>query len=349
MLPKSRFLLAAVVAMMPAVAMAGSSGVYVGAAGGVDFLNDAKLSGNGVNTKSSYDMGYVGLGTLGYKYDKGFRVEFEGGYRSNAVDKLANSTAGVNGRVHTSSIMLNGLYDIDTGTILTPYVGIGVGGAKVDFRGVNPVNNSTINKSDHLFAYQGILGTSLKVTDAVSLFTDYRYLGTPDPGLRTGSGVAIDGEYGSHNVVLGVRYLFGSAPPPPPPAAAPAPAPSPVVRAMEPPAPEPVARNYLVFFDFDRAVLTPEARKIIAAAATNVGKVHSTQIDVTGHTDLSGAAKYNMTLSQKRADAVKAELVRLGVSARDIAITAKGKSTPMVSTADGAREPQNRRVEIVLK
>ena len=56
-----------------------------------------------------------------------------------------------------------------------------------------------------------------------------------------------------------------------------------------------------------------------------------------------------MVLSQKRADVVASELVRLGVSKQAIYVTANGETKPIVPTADGVREPQNRNVEIVLK
>jgi outer membrane protein OmpA-like peptidoglycan-associated protein len=64
---------------------------------------------------------------------------------------------------------------------------------------------------------------------------------------------------------------------------------------------------------------------------------------------LSGTAAYNQKLSVRRADAVKAELVRLGVPAASITAIGRGESNPLVPTADGVREPQNRRVEIQIQ
>ncbi|MDY0240902.1 MAG: OmpA family protein, partial [Rhodospirillaceae bacterium] len=57
---------------------------------------------------------------------------------------------------------------------------------------------------------------------------------------------------------------------------------------------------------------------------------------------------YNMALSLRRANAVKAELVKLGIPANEISVVGKGKADPLVPTADGVREPQNRRVQINL-
>ena len=108
------------------------------------------------------------------------------------------------------------------------------------------------------------------------------------------------------------------------------------------------AAKFLVFFDWDRSALTPEARKIIASAADEFKRTGSTRIVATGHTDLSGSPQYNLRLSERRAEAVKAELVRLGVPATVITTVGKGEEDPLVPTKDGVREAQNRRVEIVI-
>ena len=104
--------------------------------------------------------------------------------------------------------------------------------------------------------------------------------------------------------------------------------------------------NYLVFFDFDKSNLSPEARKIIATAAQAITAGHYSQIKITGHTDTVGTVQYNIKLSYRRADAVEQELVRDGVPAADIAVDGKGKSDLLVPTADGVREPKNRRAVI---
>jgi OOP family OmpA-OmpF porin len=110
----------------------------------------------------------------------------------------------------------------------------------------------------------------------------------------------------------------------------------------------PVAINYLVFFDWDSAVLTQEAVDIVAAAAQAVRDGGIARIAATGHADRSGPAEYNIGLSQNRAEAVRAELVRQGLAEDTISIFARGEADPLVPTDDGVREPQNRRVEIGL-
>ncbi|MDP1748828.1 MAG: OmpA family protein, partial [Reyranella sp.] len=69
----------------------------------------------------------------------------------------------------------------------------------------------------------------------------------------------------------------------------------------------------------------------------------------TGHTDTSGPEAYNMALSLRRANTVKDALVREGVPATAITVIGRGEAGLLVKTADGVREPQNRRVEIVIQ
>jgi OOP family OmpA-OmpF porin len=120
---------------------------------------------------------------------------------------------------------------------------------------------------------------------------------------------------------------------------------------VPPPAPVAVGvpETYLVFFDWNKADLTPEALGIVRTAAGNAKKAAGARIEVTGHADRSGSAEYNMGLSMRRAQAVKGEMVKQGVPAASISVFAKGETEPLVATPDGVREPQNRRAQIVIK
>ena len=143
-------------------------------------------------------------------------------------------------------------------------------------------------------------------------------------------------DYLFHGPFVRLTATFGAATPvaaAPPPAPAPAPMPK---------------KNFLVFFDFDRSNITADAQRVIteAAAAAKAGNV--SRIQLTGHTDRSGSDQYNMALSLRRGEAVKQALIRQGIPAASIAVIGRGESQPLVPTADGVREPQNRRVEILL-
>ena len=132
--------------------------------------------------------------------------------------------------------------------------------------------------------------------------------------------------------VVAVAFLLGACEEAPPPTPTP-----------------PPARNFLVFFDFDKSTLTPRAMDIVKEAASVAKAGQNARVTCTGHTDTAGPANYNMALSLRRANAVKSELVRNGLTADQIAVIGRGESEPLVPTADGVREPQNRRVEIVFE
>jgi outer membrane protein OmpA-like peptidoglycan-associated protein len=137
------------------------------------------------------------------------------------------------------------------------------------------------------------------------------------------------------------RLTYRFAPPPPPPPM--------VTPAAAPAAPPPMmARTFLVFFDFDRYNLTPDARRVIDAAASVYKAGGHPRIDVSGYTDLAGTQAYNLRLSQRRADSVAGYLMKQGVPKTAMDVKWFGKEHPRVPTADGVREPQNRRVEIVM-
>ncbi len=146
---------------------------------------------------------------------------------------------------------------------------------------------------------------------------------------------------------FGIGYRWGSSPAP----VAYVPPPSPPVTPTVPP---PVAktelrRSFQVFFDFDKSAITAEAAKTIQVAAETIKAGGVAHIDVTGHTDTVGSAAYNQALSERRAAVVKSVLVADGVPAGEITTIGVGKTGLLVPTADGVREPQNRRAEIELK
>jgi outer membrane protein OmpA-like peptidoglycan-associated protein/outer membrane protein W len=352
-------LLAATVLALPVAAQAQPvSGLYIGAAGGLNIHQDSRFDGAGSNTRLEYkDLGAVGLASIGWGFGNGLRAEVEGNYRENEVERarvagFRSTSAG--GYLRNYGVMANVLYDINIPSFpVTPYVGVGAGYGWIESKKVRASAAGltvTSEDTDSRFAYQAIAGAAFNLpVPGLALTAEYRFYGTLDPELRgsvrtggaNGPVIATDKteltNY-NHSVLVGVRYAFNTPVAPPPVVTAPPVAPAPTV-----------ARTYLVFFDWDRADLTDRARQIISEAAGAARSVQSTRIEVAGHADRSGTPQYNQRLSQRRADAVAAELVRQGVNRNEIMVTAFGESRPLVPTADGVREPQNRRVEIVLR
>ncbi|MEP6174843.1 MAG: OmpA family protein, partial [Parasphingorhabdus sp.] len=104
---------------------------------------------------------------------------------------------------------------------------------------------------------------------------------------------------------------------------------------------------YIVFFDWDQSDITPEAASVLDNAVTAYADCGSAQVMLAGHADKSGSASYNVGLSQRRNGAVRAYLESRGIGGGAISSEAFGESRPRVDTADGVREPQNRRVEVM--
>jgi outer membrane protein OmpA-like peptidoglycan-associated protein len=309
---------AALLAATPAMAQQ-VSGLYVGAGAGANFLQD-----NGLN-KDSYDVGPAGNLYVGYGFGNGFRTDLEASIRENSHDGNNHQT--------TYGLMANGYYDFDFGSPFVPYIGGGVGVALVDADFGSSGGSRYFESTKAKFAYQGIAGVAYNFAPNMAATLEYRYLGTQGPVFKD-NGVRIKGDdNNNHSILVGLRYTFGDVEQAPPPEQ--------VTQVSQ-------ARSYLVFFDFDSSKLTPEAKQIVSSAAGDALQGKSTRIDVTGHTDRSGSDKYNQALSVRRAEAVRRELVADGVADSEIVTRGVGEADPLVPTADGVREPQNRRVEIVV-
>jgi OOP family OmpA-OmpF porin len=106
--------------------------------------------------------------------------------------------------------------------------------------------------------------------------------------------------------------------------------------------------KYLVFFDFDSSKVDQGGSSVLDSVAAEIAKQNISSVNVIGHADTAGSKKYNKRLSLKRANAVREALVAHGVNANLLMVDSKGEDELMVATADGVREPANRRVEITF-
>ena len=323
---KKALLAAAALVALPVVAQAQvpQPGFYIGAEGGLNWLLNTTILGSSVYPQTGFAAG----GVIGYDF-VGPRVELEGIYRNNQHN-VAFPGRAVNNQVGQLAAMANVMYDFAAGSVITPYVGAGVGVAFVD-------GDSSLGSTQ--FAYQGIIGLGWNVDTNFRINLDGRYYGTTNPSFtNTGSinGVPYTATTSPRNnnvsLMAGIQVKFGAPPAPQPP-------PSVLMGAP----------SFMVFFDWDRSNLSQQALATIGQAAQVFKTKGNARITATGHTDTSGPEAYNMALSLRRANAVKDALVRNGVPAQAITVIGRGEQGLLVPTADGVREPQNRRVELVIQ
>jgi outer membrane protein OmpA-like peptidoglycan-associated protein len=360
---RSALLAATVLAVPVAVKAQPVSGLYVGAGAGGNMITDEyerHSAGLGTVGKTlQFNPGFAGEAEIGYGLGNGLRVELDGNYLTDRLHKSTGSSFPTRsgGTQENFGGFVNGLYDFNLGLPIVPYVGGGVGYSETHWKNIHyestNLTPSAYNSGDGYYgnlAYDAKLGVAFPIAGipGLAITAEYRFTGvlpnerffgqltSGKPAHYATGNEVITSDY-NHSGLIGIRYAFGAAPPAPPPAAQVAPL---------PPAP---ARTYLVFFDWDKSNLTDRARQIVAEAAQASTKVSYTRIMVNGYTDLSGTPQYNQGLSVRRAQTVAAELVRLGVPKTSIDIRGFGETHPLVPTAQGVREPQNRRVEIIIQ
>ena len=364
---KSLILLAGTAAIAAAPAHAREGQLYAGIEGGVSFEDQVDVdiaatspqeNGAFADTNTGVDVDAV----LGYDFGA-FRLEGEAGYKRNSYDSLTVASSNLIPGVAAGTVvdneddlrilsgMVNGLLEFGSDDGVQFFVGGGVGVANVDLPVEVAGLGVIVDDSATDFAYQGLAGFRVAVSDNIDIGVKYRYFVIDEFELEAVGGTPLEVDYEAHSVLASLLYNFGSAPPPPPPAPAPAPAPvaAPPPPPAPPPAPEPTPCNtgpYIVFFDFDESVITADAATILDNAASAYTNCGTARVMLAGHTDRSGSVTYNMALAERRNMSVMQYLSGRGIPASRITGEAFGESNPRVPTADGVRELQNRRVEV---
>jgi outer membrane protein OmpA-like peptidoglycan-associated protein len=327
------FVLGASLLLLAGPAMAHTQGWYLGLGAGWHNPDNVDFSTSGFGGGSiGLDDSAAFIGAIGYKWPGGLRLEVEGGFAN------PDATGGLRGDIDVTTLLANLAFDVPLGERVSLTLGGGAGIAWVDpsIRTAAP-SIVVASGSETAFAWQAIAGLIFPLSDRFELQADYRYRsieGTDhSSAFFAPSGISFD-DLDSQSVMVTLRWYFRAAEPPPP---QPAPA-----------MPVPPVKTFIVFFDFDKSSLNAEAQKVVAEAVETAKRTGMVRILITGHTDTVGSRSYNQDLSERRADSVKSEMVRLGMNANEITTVGKGFSEPLVPTGQGVREPQNRRAVIDL-
>ena len=303
----------------------------------------------GENGKSGFESDWTQHLGLGYAFQNGFRLEGELGHRFNQLDVSDDLDAG--GDVHAWSAMANLFYDFNRGGGIEPYIGIGVGAARLNANGDDaaPPPAYSFEGEDTVLAYQAIAGLGLGLTEQLTLDVGYRFFLAPDAEFTSyepgPAGISREADYEHQALTVGLRYQFAAP-------AAPVVAPPVVTPPVTPPPPPPPAvcptSEFVVYFEWDRSNLNQAALETIDAAVNRARQCNVGGVVVVGHTDTSGSPTYNQGLSERRASVVRDALVARGIGAGAITAQARGESELARATADGVREPLNRRTAVTI-
>ncbi|RQW85838.1 MAG: OmpA family protein [Geobacter sp.] len=288
---------------------------------------------------------------LGYDFTNNFEAE---GVLNFVPTK---STRGF-GNVNAWSYRLDLLYNFMPAKKLVPYLALGGGATQVKYKNTNHTNYSpTAN-----------IGGGLKyfITDSIALRTDVRQLfifNGKEAGEFIGQSTAFQQRESdlmfNWEASLGVTFLFGPAekpaPPvcPPPPAAEPAPAPPvcpPPAPAPKPePVPEKICMTLKIEFDYDKSDVKPKYHEVISKVAEFLKKYPNTNSVIEGHADNRGSYKYNIKLSERRADSVRNYLIeKFGIEPERLSTKGYGYTKPIASNKTAEGRQKNRRVDAVI-
>ncbi|HYG29343.1 MAG TPA: OmpA family protein [Allosphingosinicella sp.] len=371
--------LSSVAAILASPALA-RDGVYIGGDFGAMRVGDIDIDIGAVENAVTveHEYGYDGGVFIGYDFGA-FRLEAEAAYKSADLDSYETlirlplegavfaPQREASGNTTALSFMANALLDFGNEDGISGFVGGGAGMARVEANLYRNFANATpfLDGSDWTPAWQLLAGLRQAISDNVDVTVRYRYFNTRNVELTAFNGGATEMRMRSHSIMGGITFNLGGqerAAPPLPPVVTPAPSVAPP--APTPPAPTPVQcpngtqvmpgetcpaiGPFIVFFDWDRDEITPQAAGILDNAAEQYRATGNAQVVLAGHADRSGSDQYNVGLSQRRADNVRQYLAGRGVAEGAMRTEAFGESRPAVETADGVREPQNRRVEITF-
>lgn len=269
--------------------------------------------------------------------------------------KDANGDSVVNGEsTGVVTTMLNGVYEMDTGTIFTPFAKLGAG--------YEWYTNTHASDFDGIVGDAG-LGFKTDLTKHVALKLEGLYIYKENNGDEFGS------QGGVHNVaaLAGLTFSFDEKPVPvvaaapvvaavePVPEPAPVVVPAPVEKCANAPKGfvlddncEPLKKSFNINFPFDSAAITAEEAPKVTEFATFLKDSPAYKTELVGYTDSKGTEKYNQKLSEKRAAAVKAELEKEGIAADRLTATGKGEADPVATNDTKEGRWLNRRVDAVL-
>lgn len=192
-------------AMLAAPAAQAAESWYLGAAGGWNHVNDVDIKpGDEIGIGS----GVAGRVIAGLPVGNGFRVEGEGGY--SWMDGVETS------KISIANLHANLMYDVPTGWIINPYIGLGAGMSRVHMDSITTTDIAKMDDVDYVPSYAVMVGLSGQATESLTIFGGYRYFNTLEADFKVDQGTARVStgttvkthDLQSHIFEIGLRYGF---------------------------------------------------------------------------------------------------------------------------------------------
>jgi opacity protein-like surface antigen len=208
-----KIIVGAAMLLLSATAAQAANGLYIEGNLGGSFPEEIDISGEGASGNAELKNALVYGGAVGYRLND-FRVEANVSYRNSDIDRVTVEGFALDGAGDVGALtgMVNAYYDVNLGMPIRPFVGGGVGVARVAIDSGRDALLQ-VDDEDTAFAWNLMAGVSYDVSRNLTVSAGYRYLRVGDlefdasvPGLGTGT-LQADG-FGSHEVLIGVRFGF---------------------------------------------------------------------------------------------------------------------------------------------
>jgi opacity protein-like surface antigen len=180
---------------------------------------DTRCSADSVDALSAHDNGLIFDASVGYIFRGGFRLEGEMNRRRDALADLRSDLSDEQGQVQQLSLMLNGMYDFDTQSPLTPFIGAGVGGVRVNSEQPGlPDSEFDFSADDSVrkLGVQGFAGLQYQFSPSLTLGVRYtqkivgKLSGETSFDSQGGLGSVDEGDLRSRALMLTLTYEFGA-------------------------------------------------------------------------------------------------------------------------------------------
>jgi opacity protein-like surface antigen len=215
----------AVAASVGTSALAAQPAWYIGGDVGSNNAADMDLSFPSGPHPVPFDDGWIGTLKAGARFGA-VRAEVEYAHRSNDAEFFGppGDIDNARGSIDSDALMLNGYFDFAAQGKITPYVGAGVGGIRVEAddirKDISFCCSGIVDDDDTVFAIQLMAGAAFAVTSSVDVTVEYRYL-LADPSFDFATGCDVDDtigtcgvdgrssdDYKNQSLLLGLRYRF---------------------------------------------------------------------------------------------------------------------------------------------